>query len=61
MCIKYIYTYTYIYRERDTYIYRERDRQTDRQTDMDVREKHLLVTSHTCPNWGLNLQPSHVP
>ena len=29
----------------------------DRQTDIDIREKHQLVASHLCPDWELNLQP----
>ena len=35
---------------------RETTRQTGRQTDMDVREKHLLVASRVCPDLGSNLQ-----
>ena len=36
-------------------------RQKEREREIDVREKHRLVVSGTCPNQGLNLQPRHVP
>ena len=32
-----------------------------RERDIDMREKHGLVASHTCPNQGVNLQPRYVP
>ena len=41
--------------------FRERRRERERKTDVDVREKHLSVASHTCPDQGLNLKPRHVP
>ena len=36
-------------------------RESEKKRKASVREKHLLVASHTHPNWGLNLQPKHVP
>ena len=39
----------------------ERERQTDRQTDIDVRENHQSVSSCMHPDQGLNLQPRYVP
>ena len=37
------------------YFFREREREGKRE-----EEKHQSVASHTCPNQGLGLQPSHV-
>ena len=37
----------------------EGERETERNTD--VREKHQLVASHTCPDQGLSPQPRYVP
>ena len=39
---------------------RLRDRQTDRHTDIDVREKHRSVASRMYPNWELNILPRYV-
>ena len=36
--------------------FKERGRGTERE-----REKHRLVTSHTCLNWGSNPKPMYVP
>ena len=36
--------------------FRERGREGEREG-----EKHPLVASLTCPDWGLDLQPRHVP
>ena len=36
-----------------------REKETER--NINVREKHQLVATHTCPNQGLNPQPRHVP
>ena len=33
----------------------------ERERNIDVREKHRLAASCTRPDWGPNLQPSHVP
>ena len=38
---------------------RKGERQNER--NVNVREKHQLVTSHRCPDQGLNLQPRYVP
>ena len=37
------------------------ERETDRQTDIDVGEKHWLGASCMLPVWGQNLQHRHVP
>ena len=34
-----------------------RERESERERGSDVREKHWLVASCTCHNWGLNLKP----
>ena len=36
-------------------------REKERDRNISVREKHLLVASCTCPDQGLNPQPRHVP
>ena len=33
----------------------------ERERIINVREKHRSVVSCTCPDWGTNLQPRHVP
>ena len=43
------------------FFYRERKGETERERNIDVREKHQLVASRTCTNQGLNLQPKYVP
>ena len=40
--------------------FRERGRERQREKNIDVREKHQLVASCVCPDWGSNLQPFHV-
>ena len=47
--------------ERDTDRETERQRERERERNIDVREKHQLVASCKCPNWGSNLQPRYVP
>ena len=39
---------------------RERERERERARNINVRQKHLLVASHMCPNQGLNPQPRYV-
>ena len=42
--------------------FRERGREEEREREnIDVREKHRSVASHTRPDWGSNPQPRHVP
>ena len=36
-------------------------RERDKQTDIHLREKHLLVASHMHPDWGWNPQPRYLP
>ena len=36
-------------------------REKERERNNNVREKHWLGASHTCPDRGSNLQPRHVP
>ena len=43
------------------FIFRERGREGDRERNINVREKHLLVASHPRPRGGTNPQPRHVP
>ena len=44
------------------FIFRERGKEgAERKRNIDVREKHQLVASPMCPNWGLNLLPRHMP
>ena len=41
--------------------FRERgSRGRERERNIDVREKHQLVASHTCPDQGLNSQPTYL-
>ena len=47
----YVYIYIFILTWGYAYWFLERER------NIYVREKHWSVASHTCPNWGLNLQP----
>ena len=37
------------------------ERGRERERNIDVKEKHQLIASHMCPDWGLNLQPRYVP
>ena len=37
--------------------FRERNGERERERNIDVRKKHILVASHMCPDWGSNLQP----
>ena len=37
-------------------IFREREKEGENEA-----EKHLLVASCMCPDWGVNPQPRHVP
>ena len=41
--------------------FRKRGSEREKGRNIDVREKHQLVASHTLPDWGLNPQPRHVP
>ena len=41
--------------------FRGRGRGRERERNIDVREKHRLVTSLIHPNWGLNSQPRYAP
>ena len=50
VCICLIQGYTFFY-----------SREGERERNIDVREKHQLVASHTHPNWGPNLQARYVP
>ena len=34
----------------------EKEKDTDRQTDINVREKHISIASRRCPDLGLDLQ-----
>ena len=36
-------------------------RKKEKERNIDMREKHQLVASRTCPNWGPNQQPRHMP
>ena len=36
-------------------------RERERERNIDGREKHQSVASHTHPNQGPNLQPRHMP
>ena len=36
------------------------ERETETATDIDVREKHQLVATHTRPDQGPNPQPTYV-
>ena len=38
-----------------------RGERKESEKNIDVRGKHRSVASYTCPNWGLNLHPGHVP
>ena len=40
--------------------FRERGREGEKERHPNVRAELRLVASHVCPNWGLNLQPTHV-
>ena len=40
---------------------RGKGREEERERNTDVRVKHRWAASCMCPNWGLNLQPRHVP
>ena len=43
-------------------IFREKGRERERrERNIDVREKRQSVVSHAGPEWGLKLQPRHVP
>ena len=39
----------------------EREERRERERNIDVREKHGLVASQKCPDWGSNLHPTYVP
>ena len=45
------------------YLFLERGegKEKERERNIDVKEKHQLVSSHTGPYWGLNPQPRHEP
>ena len=43
-------------------IFRDKGRERERrERNIDVREKRQSVVSHAGPEWGLKLQPRHVP
>ena len=48
-------------REREREREKETKRDRDRQTHINVKEKHLLVASHSFPDWGLNPQITEKP
>ena len=39
----------------------EEGREKERARNINAREKYRSVASCMCPDWGLNLQPRHVP
>ena len=39
----------------------EREDRKERERDINVREKYLLVASQMCPEWEPNPQSRHVP
>ena len=41
--------------------FRERGGEGEGKGNIHAREKYWKVASPTCPSWGLNLQPRHVP
>ena len=43
------------------FLERGEGREKERERNINVREKYRSVSSHTCPNQGLNPQPRHVP
>ena len=43
------------------FLERREGREKKRERNIDVREKHQLVVSHTCPNSGPNPQLRQVP
>ena len=40
---------------------RKKEREKERKRNINVRDKHQLVASHSCLDQGLNLQPRYVP
>ena len=43
------------------HLFLEKGKEKERKRNIDMREKHGLVASHTCPNQGPKPQPRHVP
>ena len=43
------------------FLERGEGREKGRERNLDVREKHRFVASHTCPDQALNLQSGPVP
>ena len=57
------YTQFFIHLLKDFYLFLEKGegKKKERERNIDVREKHWSVASHTHPDWRLNLQPRPVP
>ena len=50
-----------IFKNMYLFLERREGREKERERNIDVREKHQSVYSHTCPNLGPGLHPRYVP
>ena len=57
---KYVYWFLETEKEKEGERKRERESEKERERNISVWEKHSLVASHVCPDWGSNLQPFDV-
>ena len=69
-CYQFYFIYYYFYPHLRTFliVFRKRKRERKGERNIDAKEKHWLVASHThldwgshVPDWGLNPQLRYVP